>query len=262
MKTKINFKTIGLRLLALTGILLVVAIILNLLWANEFIESDFSEIGYLIGWSFNLGVICLLIANFSKIKYYYVNKFNRRFGYNAHSEKNDDNKKKGEAGEKAVAYELNHLDRSKSKTMHNFTIQAPNGDVVEIDHLVVSDIGIFHIETKAYEGSIQIDQYGSWIRTVNGNTIGEESPLTQVQKHHRTLVSLLGNKYPILPIVAIGNKRTIIQGRENFPYPILTLGTIQNYIENPITQGMTLTSTDRDTIIRSIQNAVIENKQF
>jgi hypothetical protein len=96
LKKKINFTTIGLSLLAFSVILVVIMTIVHLLLANSVIDFEFPvALANLIPWSFNLGIICLLISNFSKIKYYYVNKINRRFRYYKHSEKNDYNKKKG-----------------------------------------------------------------------------------------------------------------------------------------------------------------------
>src|SRR5690606_32555919 len=60
---------------------------------------------------------------------------------------------KGHLGEKSTANILARLDRSKYSVINNLVLQT-RGRTSQIDHVVVSDFGIFVIETKNYKGWI------------------------------------------------------------------------------------------------------------
>ena len=60
---------------------------------------------------------------------------------------------KGFIGEKTVALLLATLDKRKYRTINDLIIRA-DGKSSQIDHVVISNYGIFIIETKNYKGWI------------------------------------------------------------------------------------------------------------
>ena len=58
---------------------------------------------------------------------------------------------KGLIGEKTIASLLYFLDKSKYKVINN-VVPKNNEITSQIDHLIISDFGIFVIETKNYKG--------------------------------------------------------------------------------------------------------------
>ena len=60
---------------------------------------------------------------------------------------------KGAIGEKTISAILYFLDKSKYKVINNVVLK--NNEITsQIDHLIISDFGIFVIETKNYKGWI------------------------------------------------------------------------------------------------------------
>jgi ssDNA-binding Zn-finger/Zn-ribbon topoisomerase 1 len=66
-----------------------------------------------------------------------------------------------------------------------------DGDVAQIDHLVVSTYGLFIVESKSVHGTISINQHGDWQRTYNNEVSGMPSPVLQAQEQGRILKELL-----------------------------------------------------------------------
>jgi uncharacterized integral membrane protein len=169
----------------------------------------------------------------------------------------------GKKGEEKVTYELSHLNKSKSSVFHNITVKI-NGDTQQLDHIIIGENGIYNIETKTYTGSIRIDEFGNWSRDAHfdGGWKGMQNPLAQTQRHRRALVSIFGEQYPIYDIIAMGNEETVLNGVANSPIPILTLGTLQYYIEEKTKGEKIITSSERQALTQKLQDAIIENKTF
>lgn len=65
---------------------------------------------------------------------------------------------KGKIGEKTIATVLSFLNKSQYKVINNIVLKT-GGRTSQIDHLVISDFGIFVIETKNYKGWILGNEY-------------------------------------------------------------------------------------------------------
>lgn len=113
----------------------------------------------------------------------------------------------GESGEDRVIYQLEWL----LKKNDNFVMvkgdckgRYKNGCIVikssrfgsqEFDHILISDRGVFVIETKNYSGSIMINEYCDWLRAKNeGEYEGMDNPATQVGRHVDVLEDVLKNE--------------------------------------------------------------------
>ena len=101
----------------------------------------------------------------------------------------------------------------------------------EFDHIVVGKNGVFNIETKNYSGTIKIDSNGNWVRIKkNGETVGEKSPIAQVDRHHLVLEGILKSNYEIVDIICMAHPEAIIEGAENSPVPVVKADMIARYI--------------------------------
>jgi len=98
----------------------------------------------------------------------------------------------GEDAEKQMAF---YLQRAFRKRDDCFVINdlrvVYDGDVAQIDHLVVSNYGLFIVESKSVHGTISINQHGDWQRTFNNQITGMPSPVLQAQEQGRIVKELL-----------------------------------------------------------------------
>ena len=88
-----------------------------------------------------------------------------------------------------------HCGHNKYKLLNNIWIPDNKGDVTQIDHLVISQWGIFVIETKTFEGTL-IQSYPEakrWTLASRSNGYYNwYNPLRQNKWHIRALANLLG----------------------------------------------------------------------
>ncbi len=97
----------------------------------------------------------------------------------------------GEEAEKQMAFYLQRAFRRRDDCfVINDLRVIHDGDVAQIDHLVVSVFGFFIIESKSAH-VIGIDQHGGWQRTYNDEISGIPSPVLQAQEQGRILKALL-----------------------------------------------------------------------
>ncbi|MED4785238.1 nuclease-related domain-containing protein [Brevibacillus choshinensis] len=65
---------------------------------------------------------------------------------------------KGFIGEKTVSTLLGRLEKQKYRVLNDLLIPTATGNTSQIDHVIVSEYGIFVIETKNYKGWIYGDE--------------------------------------------------------------------------------------------------------
>ena len=112
----------------------------------------------------------------------------------------------GKEGESQVAYEL----RSFKENMYVFNdYKTMNGNrTCQIDHIVVSNYGIFVLETKNYKGIISgLRNQREWTQTL---LYGEETykfynPILQNNTHKGVVKRIVGNQVPIFAYVVFVN---------------------------------------------------------
>lgn len=66
-----------------------------------------------------------------------------------------------------------------------------NGEVAQMDHLVLHPFGLMIVESKSVSGSVQIKDDGQWIRWFNKQPQGMRSPVTQARMQGMLLRDLL-----------------------------------------------------------------------
>ena len=98
---------------------------------------------------------------------------------------------KGWIGERTVAFFLSSLDETKYKVINNIMLQVEN-KTTQIDHVIVSDYGIFVIETKNYRGWIignEFDDY--WKQVIYKRKEKLLNPIKQNYGHIQVLKEIL-----------------------------------------------------------------------
>ncbi len=100
---------------------------------------------------------------------------------------------KGLLGEMLVNFAVKiQLDKNKYHLIKNVTLPTENG-TTQIDHIVVSEFGIFVIETKNMKGWIFGDEKRkTWTQKIYKHTSTFQNPLHQNYKHTKTIESALG----------------------------------------------------------------------
>ena len=114
---------------------------------------------------------------------------------------------KGFLGENKVASMLSRLDPEKYKIINNLKIYIDKGSA-QIDHLIISNFGIFIIETKNFEGIIFGEETSNyWTQVLYKNRENFYNPIKQNNWHLQTLKNILKKYSNILyfPIVVFTN---------------------------------------------------------
>lgn len=98
----------------------------------------------------------------------------------------------GDAAEKQMAFYLKREFRiAKDIWVINDLRIGHDGEFAQIDHLLVSQRGMFIIESKSVTGSVHINAHGEWAREYDGKSEGMPSPVLQAEAQGRILKQLL-----------------------------------------------------------------------
>lgn len=100
---------------------------------------------------------------------------------------------KGLMGEMFVNFAVNvRLDKNRYHLLKNVTLPTEGG-TTQIDHVVVSEYGVFVIETKNMKGWIFGSGHGkNWTQNIYRHKNTFQNPLHQNYKHVKTIESALG----------------------------------------------------------------------
>lgn len=146
----------------------------------------------------------------------------------------------GWIAEKKVARTLIKLNPEKYKVINNLMIEA-GGKTAQIDHLVISNYGIFVIETKNYYGWLAGSDYGAWTLTIYRLKRKIGNPIIQNNIHVNVLKNLLSN-YPEIPFkpIVVFTKRSIltINTKSDIVYISDLLATIKKHHEEIISDDL------------------------
>lgn len=100
---------------------------------------------------------------------------------------------KGIIGEKHVRKGLiKSLDETKTNIINDVTLPLEDGGTTQIDHILVSNFGVFVIETKNMSGWIFGSEHqAKWTQTIHRSKYPFQNPIRQNYKHTKTLAHLL-----------------------------------------------------------------------
>ena len=102
-------------------------------------------------------------------------------------------KQKGKRGEKLVAGRLRKGLPDEYRILNDIYLPLPDGTTTQIDHIVVSQYGVFVVETKTYSGWIFGDEKSrEWTQTIYRKKSRFQNPMRQNYKHICALADNLG----------------------------------------------------------------------
>jgi hypothetical protein len=102
-------------------------------------------------------------------------------------------KQRGIRGERAVAAKLRANLPAEYIVLNDLYLPLPDGTTTQIDHVVVSQYGIFVVETKTYSGWIFGDEKSAkWSQSIYRKKSSFQNPIRQNYKHICALVDNLG----------------------------------------------------------------------
>ena len=169
---------------------------------------------------------------------------------------------KGLIGEKFVSRKLSKLDLDHYKILDDLLLPS-NGNLntTQIDHIVVSNYGIFCIETKSYKGWIfgnANDKY--WTQVIYRHKERFYNPLRQNYAHVKAIEELISFKYSkaqILSFVVFPNAGKLkISGTDSVGYARDIIRKIEDY------KVQLFTNAERDEIYNILVNANIQDKEL
>ena len=102
-------------------------------------------------------------------------------------------KRKGARGEKLVAGRLRKGLPEEYLILNDIYLPLPDGTTTQIDHIVVSQYGVFVVETKTYSGWIFGDEKSKdWTQSIYRKKSRFQNPMRQNYKHICALADNLG----------------------------------------------------------------------
>lgn len=118
---------------------------------------------------------------------------------------------KGVIGEKTVSAILHFLDSSKYLVVNNIVLNT-GGRTAQIDHIVISDFGVFVIETKNYKGWIFGSEYSEyWTQVIYRRKEQFYNPIRQNAGHICALKNCLTEMDPnlFISIIVFSSKASL-----------------------------------------------------
>lgn len=169
---------------------------------------------------------------------------------------------KGLIGEKFVSRKLFKLDSAYYKVLDDLLLPSDgNLNATQIDHIVISNYGIFCIETKSYKGWIFGNAYDKyWTQVIYKHKERFYNPLRQNYAHVKAIEELVKSKYPKMRILSfvvfpIAGKLKI-SGTDSVGYARDIVRKIENY------KTQIFTDAERDEIYNILVNANIQDKEL
>ncbi len=139
---------------------------------------------------------------------------------------------KGIVGEGLLNFAINiALEKKKYQLLKNVTLPTEGG-TTQIDHIIVSQYGIFVIETKNYRGWIFGSEHlKTWTQSIYGKKYSFQNPLHQNYKHVKVLQKLLKlDDDKIFSVIVFGGESTFKTDMpNNVVYPLGLLKFIKSH---------------------------------
>ena len=140
-------------------------------------------------------------------------------------------KQKGKRGERLVSMRLRKGLPDEYLILNDIYLLLPDGTTTQIDHIVVSQYGVFVVETKTYSGWIFGDEKSKdWTQSIYGNKIRFESPMKQNKAHICALADNLGiDKSYFIGVVAFTGDCTF---KTEMPEGVVYSRRVADYIRS------------------------------
>ena len=159
---------------------------------------------------------------------------------NREKDENDYKRKEvGNKGEQAVRDVLYSLNQNEYSVINGPMLKY-NDVTKEYDHIVVSNRGIFIIETKAFgmtdgvpdKARLFIDEGDKWIINKHGNNRDLVSPTPQLEEEKQQIVNILSMPFDIKLVLALSNSEISVKQNINLPYDVIRIDELRQFIED------------------------------
>ena len=165
---------------------------------------------------------------------------------------------KGYFGEKSVAFFLSKLDPAKYKVINNVMLEV-GSRTTQIDHVVVSNYGIFVIETKNYQGWIIGNEYDdNWTQVIYKRKEKLHNPIKQNFGHIQALKEVLSEYTDVsyISIVAFTTKADLkVKTSTDVVYTVNLPKTIRKY------NTETISDSDKEQVYLKLFSLNVDNKE-
>lgn len=181
---------------------------------------------------------------------------------------------RGFMGEFWVKQELRKLPKEKYLVLNDIMIKQ-NDSTHQIDHLIISQFGIFVVEMKNYYGKILGNEHkNKWIQCLGKNKSYFLNPIHQNYGHVKSLEELLNldSKY-FIPIVCFSNQAKLKIETKScvvpLDYLVTTIKSYQNCIldndfqeiYNKILELNVTNKSERKNHVKNIRNKINEDNR-
>ena len=140
-------------------------------------------------------------------------------------------KQKGKRGEKLVAGRLRKGLPDEYRILNDIYLPLPDGTTTQIDHIVVSQYGVFVVETKTYSGWIFGDEKSKeWTQSIYHKKSRFQNPMRQNYKHICALADNLGiDKSYFIGVVAFTGDCTF---KTDMPDGVVYSRNVADYVRS------------------------------
>lgn len=165
---------------------------------------------------------------------------------------------KGYFGEKSVSFFLSRLDPGKYKVIYNIMLKI-DGRTSQIDHVVVSNYGIFVIETKNYNGWILGNEYDDyWTQVIYKRKEKLFNPIKQNYGHIQALKNVLSEYQELnyISIITFTTKADLkVKTKTNVVYTANLLKTIRKYDKETVSDSV------KEKVYKKLLSLNIDDKE-
>ncbi len=165
---------------------------------------------------------------------------------------------KGYWGEKRVAKILDSLPKEQYRVINNVLIKKGDNETAQIDHIVISNYGIFSIETKNYKGLITGSEFAQqWTKYMGKKKYKFQNPIRQNYGHIKALEKALElKKDNIISLIVFAQGAKL---KVSCKTPVVNNSSLNKTIKSY--QDQKFSAEQVDTIVNKINALNIYTKQ-
>ncbi|WP_338472480.1 NERD domain-containing protein [Niallia sp. XMNu-256] len=171
---------------------------------------------------------------------------------------------KGAYGEKQVSKLLRSLDLNHNTLLNDLYIPKQDGTTTQIDHVLISDKGLFVIETKNYNGWIFGSQNSKyWTQVIYKRKEKFYNPIWQNSGHIKELRHFLGDAFsdiPIYSLIVFGKQATLKFNKPFYGVNVIKIRDLLSVIKY-ISSDHTISSSTRKKIHQLLSSTYIMDKK-
>lgn len=169
---------------------------------------------------------------------------------------------KGAIGEKQVALRLRRGLPEEYLILNDVYLPLPDGTTTQIDHVVVSQYGVFVVETKNYSGWIFADEKSAqWTQTLRNKKSRFQNPMRQNFRHICALAENLGiDRSYFHGVVVFSNNCTF---KTDIPDGVVYVSGVVEFVRRfTTTRIKPIQVPEVESVIRAWQATVTEEEKF